>query len=173
MNLEQLQQQLTEEHKAPVDQWNPAYCGDVDIEIQPDGRWFYQGTPIGRQALVKLFASVIKQEGNEYFLVTPVEKMRIRVRDLPFVVVNWEWSAAEHILQVETNIGEKYPLSKAYPLVMIDELPAVKIRAGLHARVHRNVYYKWAELVEPATAREAPGYYLQSGTARFWFGPAD
>ena len=78
-----------DKHKGPppVDQWNPPYCGDIDMRIAADGTWFYQKTPIGRPALVKLFASVLKREGERYFLVTPVEKVGIVVDDAPFLAV--------------------------------------------------------------------------------------
>src|SRR5579862_6287334 len=71
----------------PVELWNPAYCGEIDMRIASDGTWFYQKTPIGRPALVKLFASVLKREGDRYFLVTPVEKCGIAVDDAPFLAV--------------------------------------------------------------------------------------
>src|SRR5262245_12828246 len=71
----------------PVHLWNPAYCGEIDMRIAADGTWFYQGTPIGRPALVKLFASILKREGEKYFLVTPVEKCGIVVDDAPFMAV--------------------------------------------------------------------------------------
>src|ERR1700752_1811926 len=67
--------------------WNPPFCGDLDMRIAADGTWFYLKTPIGRHALVKLFASVIKREGDKYFLVTPVEKCGIVVEDAPFLAV--------------------------------------------------------------------------------------
>src|ERR1700680_5326134 len=71
----------------PVHLWNPAYCGDIDMRIAADGTWFYQKTPIGRAPLVKLFASILKREGDHYFLVTPVEKCGIAVDDAPFMAV--------------------------------------------------------------------------------------
>src|ERR687892_256489 len=71
----------------PVERWNPPFCGDLDMRIAADGTWFYLKTPIGRPALVKLFASVLKREANRYFLVTPVEKVGIVVDDAPFLAV--------------------------------------------------------------------------------------
>src|SRR6201987_2197901 len=76
----------------PVHLWNPPYCGDIDMRIASDGTWFYQKTPIGRAALVKLFASVLKREGDKYFLVTPVEKVGIIVDDAPFLAVEMKAS---------------------------------------------------------------------------------
>jgi len=74
----------------PVHLWNPPYCGDIDMRIGSDGTWFYQKTPIGRAALVKLFASVLKREGEKHFLVTPVEKCGIAVDDAPFLAVEMQ-----------------------------------------------------------------------------------
>ncbi len=84
----------------PVERWNPPFCGDLDMRIAADGTWFYLKTPIGRPALVKLFASVLKREGDKYFLVTPVEKCGITVDDAPFLAVELvvEQSAAGRVL---------------------------------------------------------------------------
>ena len=73
----------------PVDKWNPDFCGDINLTIALDGRWFYEGSPIGRASLVQLFASVLKREDDKYFLVTPVEKVGITVEDTPFIVTQW------------------------------------------------------------------------------------
>src|SRR6202030_3079687 len=91
----------------PVHLWNPPYCGDIDMRIAADGTWFYQKTPIGRAALVKLFASVLKREGDKYFLVTPVEKCGIAVDDAPFLAVELqvEPAAAGRAGHVPLNIS--------------------------------------------------------------------
>lgn len=172
MDLKTLQDSLEKQNRAPTEKWNPPYCGDIDMEIRADGRWFYMGTPIGREALVRLFASVIRKEQDNYFLVTPAEKIGIKVVDLPFMVTDWHFAGDDspQLIQVVTNVGETYPLNDQYPLVIHDDLPAVRIRDGMMARVHRNVYYKWAEHLQPALENETPGLYLPSGQHRFWFG---
>src|SRR6195256_954813 len=71
----------------PVHLWNPPFCGDLDMRIAGDGTWFYMGTPIGRLALVRLFSTILKREDGKHFLVTPVEKVGIRVDDAPFLAV--------------------------------------------------------------------------------------
>ena len=93
----------------PVHLWNPDYCGDLDIEIRRDGQWFYLGTPIGREALVKLFASILKLEDGRYYLVTPVEKVGIRVEDVPFIAVDAEavGEGAAQVLTFTTNVGDQ------------------------------------------------------------------
>src|SRR6201984_3814608 len=71
----------------PVEKWNPPFCGDLDMRIASDGPWFYLGTPIGRPALIRLFSTILKRENGKHFLVTPVEKVGIRVDDAPFLAV--------------------------------------------------------------------------------------
>src|ERR1700753_2791980 len=92
----------------PVHLWNPPFCGDLDMRIAADGTWFYMKTPIGRPALVKLFASVLKREGDKYFLVTPVEKVGITVDDAPFTAVEMavDGEGAERTLDFRTNVDE-------------------------------------------------------------------
>ena len=80
----------------PVEKWNPPFCGNLDIRIARDGTWFYLGTPIGRPELVKLFSSILKKEGDLYFLVTPVEKVGITVDDAPFVAVDFNQQTDGH-----------------------------------------------------------------------------
>ncbi|RUO39048.1 DUF1285 domain-containing protein [Aliidiomarina taiwanensis] len=169
MRLEELQKQLEQQHRAPTENWSPAFCGDLDITIEANGDWLYEGGVIKRMPLVRLFASVLVQEEGEYFLVTPVEKIRIQVVDLPFLITQWNKVDSDQgpVLQVETNIGERYLLGEEYPVVTEKELPAVRIRDDLLARVHRNVYYQWAEILDTHRANEAPGYYLESGASRF------
>src|ERR1700709_764566 len=92
----------------PVHLWNPPFCGDLDLRIAADGTWYYLETPIGRPALVKLFASVMKREGDKYFLVTPVEKCGIVVDDAPFLAVEMkiEDSANGRTLHFRTNVDD-------------------------------------------------------------------
>src|ERR1022692_2491770 len=111
--LEGIAAGLPRENKGPppVEQWNPPFCGDIDMRIAADGTWFYQKTPIGRPALVKLFASILKREGDKYFLVTPVEKVGIIVEDVPFLAVELAVEKAEQdvlrpVLRFRTNVDD-------------------------------------------------------------------
>jgi hypothetical protein len=92
----------------PVHLWDPPFCGDLDMRIAADGTWYYYGTPIGRPALVKLFASVLKREGDKYYLVTPVEKCGIVVEDAPFLAVELkaESPASHQVLHFRTNVDD-------------------------------------------------------------------
>ena len=89
----------------PVHLWNPPFCGDLDMRIARDGTWFYQGTPIGRAPLVRLFSTILKREGDRYFLVTPVEKVGITVEDAPFVAVDFDRKGDDLIFR--TNVGDE------------------------------------------------------------------
>ncbi|CUS48395.1 MAG: protein of unknown function DUF1285 [Idiomarinaceae bacterium HL-53] len=170
MDLRAIQDAIECQHRAPTEKWNPPYCGDIDLVIRADGRWCHEGTDITRPALIKLFASVLVKESEQYFLVTPAEKIGIQVEDLPFLITGWDSYQTEEkhaLIWVETNIGERYLLGREHPLISHQNLPALIIRDELLARVHRNVYYQWSDIVQSALPHESAGYYIQSGTERF------
>lgn len=138
----------------PVERWNPDFCGDLDMEIKPDGTWFYLGTPIGRMPLVQLFSSVLRKDADgKTYLVTPVEKVGIRVADAPFVAVEMDVSGkgAGQIITFRTNVGDLVEAGPDNPLRFVDESdtgglkPYVLVRGRLEALVARPVMY---ELVE-------------------------
>ncbi len=145
----------------PVHRWHPEEERDIDLVIRRDGTWLYLGTPITRPRLVRLFASVLRkesgQDGDEYYLVTPVEKCRLRVEDVPFQVVLLEVEASgrEQRLIGTTDMAEVVPIDAEHPLriaVQGEEwIPYMVIRDTMEARFTRNVYYQLAELlvVEP------------------------
>ena len=93
MSLEAISAQIKAQgdKTPPVELWDPEYCGEMDLQIKANGDWFYAGTTFKRPALVKLLSSVLKKEQDEYFLVTPVEKIKITVDDVPFVLTQWRW----------------------------------------------------------------------------------
>lgn len=102
----------------PVHLWNPPFCGDLDMRIARDGTWFYQGTPIGRPAMVRLFSTVIRRDGDDYFLVTPVEKVGIQVEDAPFVAVRLDVSGEgeAQLLRFVTNVDDVVEAGQEHPL---------------------------------------------------------
>ena len=146
----------------PVHLWNPDFCGDIDMRIARDGSWFYMGTPIGRKPMVRLFSTIIRRDGDKYFLVTPVEKVGIQVEDAPFVAValQVEGSGETQLLHFTTNVDEQVTVGAEHPLrveldaVTQEPAPYVHVRANLEALVHRNVFY---QLVELAVPREIEG----------------
>jgi len=140
----------------PVHLWHPESVKDIDMLIQRDGSWLYMGSPITRQRLVRLFSTVLRKDGDEYFLVTPVEKNRIRVEDVPFqaVLLQSSGSGGSQRLTFTTDMAEKVVADERHPLRFeFDEetgepSPYVMVRDGLEARLVRSVYYQLAELVE-------------------------
>lgn len=141
----------------PVHLWNPEFCGDIDMRIARDGSWFYMGTPIGRKPMVRLFSTIIRRDGDHYFLVTPVEKVGIRVDDAPFVAVTLqvEGEGETQLLRFTTNVEDEVVASAEHPLrIELDAqteepAPYVLVRANLEALIHRNVFYQLVELAVP------------------------
>jgi len=159
----------------PVHLWDPPFCGDLDLRIAADGTWHYLKTPIGRPALVKLFASVLKREGDKYYLVTPVEKCGIRVDDAPFLAVELkaETQAEQRLLHFRTNVDEWVACGPQHGLRFEPERaggglrPYLHVRCGLWAKVTRAVFY---DLVELGEEREVDGermFGVASGAAFF------
>jgi len=151
----------------PVHLWNPPFCGDIDMRIAADGTWSYQKTPIGRPALVKLFASVLKREGDRYFLVTPVEKVGIVVDDAPFLAVEMQVLDAEHplfsgghVLRFRTNVDDVVDAGPEHVLRFEPQAengglkPYLHVRRDLWAKVTRALFY---DLVARGEEREVGG----------------
>ncbi len=137
----------------PAPSWNPPDCGDIDMRIAADGTWFYCGSPIGRAPLVQLFASIMRKEGDRYVLVTPVEKVGIKVDDAPFLAVEMlrgERSRAPR-LKFRTNVEDLVMVDSEHPLRFergaSDGLkPYVRVRERLWALVKRALFYDLADL---------------------------
>ncbi len=137
---------------APVHLWNPAACGEIDIRIARDGSWSHQGSPIGRPALVRLFSTVLRRDEDGFWLVTPVEKLRIAVDDAPFLAVGVERS--DGALRFATNVGDVVEAGPDHPLrVEVGEggepRPYLRVRGGLDALIARPVFYDLVEMAEP------------------------
>lgn len=167
---------------APVERWNPPFCGDLDMEIRADGTWFYLGTPIGRMPLVQLFSSVLrKDEDGRTYLVTPVEKVAIRVEDAPFVAVevNAAGRGADQVLTFRTNVGDVVEAGPEHPLRFVDEAatgglkPYLHVRGRLEALVARPVMYELAELGEVVAVDGVPTFAVRSNGAVFPIMPAE
>ena len=138
----------------PVHLWNPAFCGDIDMEIRRDGTWFYLGTPMGRMGLVKLFSSIIRKDGDDYFLVTPAEKVGIRVIDAPFVAVDASVSGTGRgqILTFTTHVEDEVAAGPDHPIRVVrnpatgEPSPYIHIRANLEALIDRKTFYRLIDL---------------------------
>lgn len=160
MQLDKLLASLEQVKHAPTELWDPPVCGTVPIHINERGEWSYQNSPIRRDRLVRLLASVLVKEGEQYFLITPAEKMEITVADVPFIITQWRWhaDAKPPVMQLTTNIGDEFPLSEQHPLIVKNDVPYVVVGRELLARVHRNVYYQWVEsLFEKALQLDESG----------------
>src|SRR3989440_5492424 len=130
----------------PVHLWNPPFCGDLDIRIASDGTWFYLGTPIGRPALVRLFSTILKREGDKHFLVTPVEKVGIRVDDAPFMAVEMQKESDERgpLLRFRTNVDDWVACEGSHRLRFEPEPASGGLQPYLHARGEL-----WAKVTRP------------------------
>jgi len=145
---------LAEEQKLPpVERWNPTHCGDSEMRIARDGTWFHKGSPIGRQAMVRLFSTILRREADGgYVLVTPVEKLDIAVEDVPFVAVEMkvEGEGRDMRLAFRLNTGDLVTAGSKHPLRFEERedgpRPYLHVRGGLEALVARPVYYDLAAL---------------------------
>lgn len=139
----------------PVERWNPPFCGDIDMRIDADGTWFYMGTPIGRPALVKLFASVLRRDPERFVLVTPVERVGIAVADAPFMAVEMQVDGAGdgRTVAFRTNVDDLVAVGPDHPLRFDEDegggiKPYLLVRGGLWAKVTRALLYDLVELGE-------------------------
>lgn len=141
----------------PVHLWHPEHCGDIDIVIRADGVWMHEGSPIGRKELVRLFSTVLRKDPDGYRLVTPVEKLKITVEDLPFraVAMRREGDA----LIFTTDVGDEVRASEADPVVVETDpttgapAPRIHVRRDLWARIARSVFYEMVEMAQEVDGR--------------------
>jgi hypothetical protein len=145
-------QQQSSHSLPPVHLWNPPLSGDMDLQIDRQGRWIHEGDEIKRAALVKLFASILVREKDEYFLLTPVEKWRIKVAVAPLFVVaaSRECRDGQQAITLTTSTDDIVVVNKSHPISLIEgdnPLPLVLVRDNIPALIGRNVYYQlidWA-----------------------------
>lgn len=162
----------------PVHKWNPPFCGEIDMEIRRNGQWFYMGTPIGRPALVKLFSTVLRHDDDGYYyLVTPVEKVRIRVQDAPFLAVQVERheEAGVPYLRFTTQTGEVVVAGADHPIRVsfrddLEPSPYVHVRDRLDALISRNVYYQLVDWGFETLSQGRPALAVESAGERYVIG---
>ena len=155
----------------PVHLWNPPFCGDLDMRIAGDGTWFYMGTPIGRPALVRLFSTILKREDGKHFLVTPVEKVGIRVDDAPFLAVEMQNEQSEgggRLLRFRTNVDDWVPCDAGHRLrfeMAADGglTPYLHVRSDLWAKVTRALYYDLVDMGEERVVDGQQMFGIESG----------
>lgn len=162
----------------PVDQWHPPMSGDMDLRIARDGTWHHEGRLIERERLVRLFATILRRDPDgQYYLVTPVEKWRIEVEDVPFRAVRMEveGSGPEQRLDFLTSLGERTAAGAEHPIEIVDAAinpaPYVHVRGRLWARLDRSVYYELAERVVEGESAGQTVYGVWSRGVFFPLGP--
>ncbi|HEY5105157.1 MAG TPA: DUF1285 domain-containing protein [Caulobacteraceae bacterium] len=159
----------------PVHLWHPEHCGEIDIRIAANGLWFHEGTPIGREALVRLFSTVLRKDADGFHLVTPVEKLRIAVDDAPFVAVRVD--GADGVLSFTTNVGDVVEAGPDHPIrVEVDEAdgeprPYVHVRADLEALIARPVFYELSQMAVERPTTAGPMMSVASHGVWFALGP--
>ena len=167
--LERLVDQLGKTEPRPVHEWQPVSTGDMDLRIARDGTWYYRNSPINRRRLVRLLASVMRKDDDGYCLVTPTEKLRIRVEDAPFLIVEMEqdYAGDTQRLLFRTNVDDVIAADEQHPIVVTNDpltgepSPYVRVRDRLDALISRPVFYQLADL-----AVERAG--MQSGELGVW-----
>ncbi len=163
----------------PVERWNPAHCGDIDIRIARDGTWYHQGSPFTRRELVRLFSTILRKDPDGYHLVTPGEKMRIRVEDVPFlaVLLRAEGEGETQRLIFTTNVGDETIAGPDNPIRVEtnpetgEPAPYVHVRRGLEARISRNVFYQLTDIAIPGTGETSDRLGVWSDGRFFVLGP--
>ena len=154
----------------PIEKWNPPFCGDIDMTISKSGKWYYMGSEIKRPAMVKLFSGILRLESdNSYYLVTPVEKVRIQVEDAPFVAVaiTKEQSEGMNTVTFRTNLNDEIVLSKENPLSIEikkndEPSPYITVRNNLRALISRSVFYELVDLAETIPIDGVPYLAIKS-----------
>lgn len=179
--LEALLRSQDGQKPAPVEHWDPPYCGDIGMAIKADGTWFYKGSPIGRIALVKLFARVLRRDADgRCFLVTPAEKVDVAVEDAPFTAVELQVDGEGPVqtLTFRTNVDDVVVCGPDAPLRFIVEQgsgglkPYVLVRGRLEALVSRALYYDLVEMAAPRSTAEPDRLGVWSRGAWFELAPA-
>jgi len=174
MSLEKITAQIKAQGDKipPVELWDPDYCGEMDLQIKANGDWFYAGSIFKRPALVKLLSSVLKKEENEYFLVTPAEKIKITVVDAPFVLTQWHWQDENKTTMiVSNNVGDEFTLDVSHPITFNSSGELyVTVRRNLLAKVHRNVYYQWIGLAKETKTDKGTELIFTSANCQFSLG---
>ena len=179
INPESLFSSITQDKLPPIETWDPPYCGEIDICIHADSRWSYNGSIINRISLVKLFARVLKREDDDYFLVTPIEKVKIQVETEPFITIALEQQMSKPVsLAFKTNLGQVVIAGKDHPIKVKDvagtPYPTVHVRNNLHALISRSDFYQLVELASTESTRcdgrQRKTCYVVSGGCKFILG---
>lgn len=169
-DLEEHLKSLDQTKKYPVESWQPERIGEIDITIDGQGEWHYQGEKMARREVILLFASILRRENDgNYYLVSPVEKLKIQVMDAPLLIVSLTEHSTENgrVLELESNLGDRVLLGSEHPLIWQgtgdQKRPYVQMHRNITAKLSRPVYYELLEYAEESD----DGYVLNSGGACF------
>lgn len=176
--LADIVREIAAQRHPPVHSWSPEFCGEIDIRIARDGSWHYMGTPIGRPEMVRLFSSVLRRDEDGFYLVTPVEKLKIRVDDAPFLAVDMacEGAGDERLLVFSTQTGDRAIADKEHPLRVETDpetgepAPYILIRDRLEALIARPVFYRLVDLAEERVVDGRRRLEVRSAGCRFPLG---
>ena len=144
----------------PVQMWNPVSVGEIDIRISADGVWFHDGREIQRQSIARVFSTILRKDGDRFYLVTPGEKLLVRVDDAPFVAVDFEThgSGKEQEIVFKTNMGDVVRADQYHPISLTfngeEPRPYVRVRDELDALIVRSVFYRLVDLIEDDDAKK-------------------
>ena len=173
---------VPESSRHPEDRADAQMCRDFGLRIARDGAWFYHGSPIGRKSLIRLFSSVLRRDGEgAYWLVTPAERGRIEVEDVPFTAVELTVTGEGKMrtLTFRTNVDDEVAVDEDHPIRVAiagargEPRPYVTVRGGLEARILRAVFYQLVDLAEVHEAGGARAFGVWSRGAFFALGDAD
>lgn len=163
--VEQVKNTTNNLSQPPLEQWHPKLSGEMDLRISRDGQWIHKGEPLGREAIVKLFSSILRrEEDGQYYLLTPVEKWQIQVEDTPLLAHSLEVTGTgeQQIIKLTTSVGETLEVGADHPLEVGNyedsgqPRPLVRVRHGVDARLVTAAYYDLAEHVVEQTIDEKP-----------------
>jgi hypothetical protein len=159
----------------PLEKWHPELCHPMDMVIDVNGKWLHNGGVIKREKLVILFAKILIKQAQDYFLITPVEKLQITVEDAPFIIVDFEVEALntpQQVIWLISNIGDRVALSNDYPMILkgAEQRPYINLWRGLDALVSRSVYYQLVDLATEVTVSAGNQLVLRSSDADFSLG---
>jgi len=159
----------------PVEKWNPPFCGEIDMHILRNGKWTYMGSEIKRPAMIKLFSNIIRLDNDgHYYLVTPVEKVRIKVEDVPFIAVSMKRINDKGVscLSFTTNVQDEVTLSKENPIEIVindndEPSPYITIRKNLKALISRSVFYDLINMAEEEIIKDKKFLVIKSNHISF------
>ena len=166
MGLNELEKTVLSLDEYPLDQWNPKLCEGVEFRIDSDANWFYNNSKIERLSMVQLFSKLVKWEKGQYFAVTPVEKIPIKVEKEVFAIIDYKQESGDYFFQTNTEEWVKLSQDNELTVEMVNHqpYPKIKLKEHLYALLSRNVFYK----VIAESKQDGMSMYLESDGKCFY-----